>query len=210
MGRIRGTRLKDYDAKRTALLQAFQARLIAADQPPPSLRELAAAAGVTLPTVRHYFGSRQEVIVALIEHLGREGAQHLAHSATGLDDFAASTRALVEYVVAGFSYGLSEIHALGLREGLGDSRIGPAYLDALFDPTIEAAARRLAGHQQAGQMIAIDPRDAALMLLSPIFMAMLHQRELGGGTAAPLDIARLIDTVVATFVRGTARAQAAP
>jgi len=49
MSRTRGAKAADHEARRAALLAAMHDRLVAPDLAPPSLRELAAAAGVTLP-----------------------------------------------------------------------------------------------------------------------------------------------------------------
>lgn len=201
MTRTKGSRSRGYEARREALLRAFQQRLVAPDLEPPSLRELASAAGVSQPTVRHYFGRREDVLQALLEHLGREGTPHLAHTAERKLPFAQSVAELVQYLAAGFRFGLSEIHALGLRAGLQDTRIGPAYLNTMLEPTLAAVERRLGAHQSVGEMLSVEPRFAALSLVSPILTAALHQRELGGAKVRAIDEAAFLETHTAMFVR---------
>lgn len=185
--RTKGSRSRDYDARREELLRAFQRRLIEPDSAPPSLRELAAAANVSIATVRHYFGGREGAVLALIEHLGREGEPHIAHSATRALPLAASVEELVRYLWAGFRFGLTEIHALGFREGLGNSTAGPAYLKCLLEPSLNAVEARLAAHAEAGELRTIDLRYSAIMLVAPLLVAALHQKHLGGEAIRHLD-----------------------
>ena len=80
MSRTKGARSAGHEERRAALLKAFRERLLARNLPPPSLRELAAAAGVTIPTVRHYFGRREDLIEALLADLGDRGQVYLARA----------------------------------------------------------------------------------------------------------------------------------
>jgi AcrR family transcriptional regulator len=207
MARTKGSRTEGYEERREALLRAFQRRLIQPDAEPPSFSELAAAAEVSIPTVRHYFGKREDVILALLEHLGREGAEHLAHVSVQSLPFAASMAELAGYIAAGFRFGLSELHAMGLRSGLRDSRLGPAYLATLLEPTLAAVESRLKAHQKAGEMKLVEARYAALSLVSPILLTALHQRELGGSTTRLIDEQAFLDAHVGMFVQAFADQQ---
>jgi AcrR family transcriptional regulator len=201
MARPKGTSGALYEARRAALLGAIRMRLVAPNQSPASLRELAAAAGVTIPTLRHYFGKREDLIEALLVELGREGKAHVAHVAHADLPFYASITAYVAYVRLGFRYGLAEIHTLGLREGLRQDRLGPAYLNAILEPTIQSLETRLSLHQAKGDMRASDTRVAALQLLSPLVIVFLHQNELCGDRVRPLDIDAFCADHVDNFVR---------
>lgn len=204
MARTHGARGSEYDAKRASLIAAMQARLVARDLPPPSLRELAAAAGVTMPTLRHYFGRRDDVIIAILDAIGQAGAVHLAEAAASDLPFAESITAALRHVLAGLHQGLNDVHMLGLREGMGQTRLGPAYLDAILEPSLQAIETRLAAHQARGEMRRTDPRHAALALLAPLVLAGLHQAELGGDKTRPLDLDALVADHAAAFVRGYA------
>jgi AcrR family transcriptional regulator len=201
MAKTKGAKSSDYAEKRSALLRAFRERLIARNLPPPSLRELVAAAGVSMPTVRHYFGRRDELIVALLEDFGRQGAIYIERARTTDQPFAASIATLVQSISVALSVGLSEIHALGLREGLRNDATGTSYLTHILEPTVLAVEDRLSLHQLRGEMRHADTRVAALGLLSPLVIAHLHQRELGGLGTRSLDFEHLAREHIEAFVR---------
>ncbi len=207
MGRTRGAKAADHETRRAALLGAMLQRLVAPDLPPPSLRELAAAAGVTLPTLAHHFGRREDIVAALLAELGRQGAPYLAAAARADLPFAAGVAALLALVADGLAEGgVAALHVLGLREGLRQARIGPAYVEAILEPTLAAAEARLAQYIARGEMIAADPRHAAIALISPLLIAVLHQQELGGAAVRCLDLPALARDHAAAFVRAYGRA----
>lgn len=196
-----GARSAGHDEKRAALLQRMRERLIERNQPPPSLRELAAAAGVSVPTVRHYFGRRQDLVDALLEDFGIQGHIHLERIRRVDLPFAGSMAELAGMILAGLAFGVSEIHTLGLREGLRNDRTGPAYLTHVLEPTLQAIEFRLERHQERGEMRRSDTRVAAVGLLSPLIIAHFHQHELGGSGLRPLDLQAFAREHVQSFVR---------
>jgi AcrR family transcriptional regulator len=202
MARPKGTTSALHQDRRAALLEAIRARLVQANRPPASLRELAAAAGVTIPTLRHYFGKRKDLVAALLADLGRQGEAHVARVAVADLPFRESITDYVAYVRMGFRFGLSEIHTLGLREGLRQDRLGPAYLNAILEPTIQSLETKLRLHQDKGDMYTCDVRVAALQLISPLVLVFLHQNELCGDQVRPLDIDAFCAEHVENFVRG--------
>jgi AcrR family transcriptional regulator len=201
MARPSGSNSATHDARRARLLSGVRARLTAANLPNASFRELAAAAGVTIPTLRHYFGKRDDLVEALLFDLGREGEPHVARTARADMPFRASISDYVAFVRLGFRHGLAEIHTLGLREGLRQDRLGPAYLNAILEPTIQSLETKLCLHQEKGDMRVCDTRVAALQLLSPLVIVFLHQNELCGDTVRPLDIDAYCTAHVDNFVR---------
>jgi AcrR family transcriptional regulator len=188
MARRAGTPNPNYEERRSQLLAALRARLIQPDQPYPSMRELAVAAGVTVPTLRHYFGRRDDLVFALLIDIGLQGEEHLQWTRQVDLPFDESIMAYVNYVAMGFRFGLTEIHTLGLREGLRHSRLGPSYIEALLEPTLQSIEDRLTTHQERGEMRPANVRHAALSLLSPILVAYLHQHELSGVGVRSLDL----------------------
>jgi AefR-like transcriptional repressor, C-terminal domain len=137
----------------------------------------------------------------LLADLGRQGEAHVARFAVAELPFRESIADYVAYVRLGFRFGLSEIHTLGLREGLRQDRLGPAYLNAILEPTIQSLEAKLRLHQNKGDMRACDVRIAALQLLAPLVLVFLHQNELCGDRVRPLNIDAFCVDHVDNFVR---------
>ena len=202
MGRVEGSRNRKYEEHRRALLLRVRDRLGQPGASGASLRQLADACGVSLPTLRHYFPQRQDLILAVLAENLADGRPHLAHIATAREPFAASIREALGYIAFGFDQGLGEIHTVGLTEGLRDPVVGPGFVSLVLEPSIEALQRRLDVHVAIGEMRSVDTRNAALVLLSPVVLLMLHQRELGGATIHPTDVDRFLDDQAEGFVKG--------
>lgn len=204
MARTRGSRDRNYDERRRGLLAGARARLVQPEGSRASLRDLAEACGVTLPTLRHYFPRREDLILAVMQENLAEGQVHLDHMARPSDPFARSIRDALAYVAFGFQQGLGEIHTLGLTEGLRHGGLGPAFVELVLEPSIEAVKKRLDAHIALGEMNPADTRHAALALLSPVILAFLHQAELGGAKSHPLDVDRFLADHAEAFVRAHA------
>jgi AcrR family transcriptional regulator len=202
MGRVEGSRNHTYEERRRALLLRVRARLGQPGASGASLRQLAEACGVSLPTLRHYFPQRADLILAVLGENLADGRSHLAHIATATQPFAASIREALGYIAFGFDHGLGEVHTVGLTEGLRDPVVGPGFVSLVLEPSIEALQRRLDAHVAAGEMRAVDTRHAALVLLSPVVLLMLHQRELGGATTHPTELRQFLDDQTEGFVKG--------
>jgi len=211
MGRPTGTRNPDFEATRASLVRAVQARLSAADGVRASFRELAAAAGVSVATLRHYFGSREGAIAAVMEQWHRMGQPYLLDVATGpLLPVRASLAWFLGFLAQGFRVGVGDIHATGLAAGLRDPALGPSYLRHAFEPSLEALEARLARHVARGELRPGDVRSMALMLLSPALLALLHQGPLGGSTSRPLDWDRFCAEHLDAFLRAHGTGYEAP
>ncbi len=207
MSRTQGARNAHFAERRTALIVRARERLSLQTGESPSFRELALACGVSVTTLRHYFGSREELIKAVFEqaleagqrHLDRARAPESALQQVSLED---SLRAFLSRVVVGWTQGfVSDLHRIGLAEGLRNSRTALDYLNDVLEPTLQALEARLEGHAARGEIADCQPRHAALMLLSPLLLALLHQHDLGGTRCRPLAIPALIDEHVKVFVR---------
>ena len=208
MSRPKGSRDGDHEAKRRDLLARMTLHMVRRDGARPSLRELAGAAGVSVPTLRHYFGDRSQTIDAVLAECLRRGrpgldAQRSSDKpfAQSIADYAAD---LVLALTAPKTVRLGDVFAISLAEGFLDPSLGSATLTHILDPTIEALRVRLAEHVQRGEMIATDLRAAAMVLVSPLLMACLHQQQLRGHVTSPLEMPRLVEDVVAAFVRAYA------
>lgn len=176
-------------------------RLADRSGPPASYAELAKAAGVSLATLRHYFGDRDAAVAAILQIHGSLAEPHLQMIRQPLDDFAASVSQAVEYIAEGLDQPLvAQLHATGIAEGLAHPDTGPAYLNEVLEPTILALEDRLAHHMVRGQMRHVDARAAALMLISPLILAHLHQHWLGGTGTRPLSETDYRQVVTDAFV----------
>lgn len=203
MARLKGARDRDYEEKRARLLHTLRDRLSRTDETQPSMRQLAEAAGVSLPTLRHYFGSRQDLVAAVFGQLAEEGRPHVARAATPTGAFEESIRAWTDDAFFGLTRtSLGDMLATGLVESLHNTALGPAFLEQVLEPTLEAIAARLAQHQAAGEMRPCEPRHAALILLAPLLLACHHQRQLGGAKPYPMDLAAFAQEHARAFVRG--------
>ncbi|TAL36955.1 TetR/AcrR family transcriptional regulator [Phenylobacterium sp.] len=208
MSRPKGARDADYDAKRTGLLRRITARLMRRETARPSFRQLAEAGDVSVPTLRHYFGDRPALIGAILEsylETGRRGLDAVAEPTGSLEksirDYCA---ALLAAMRAPRDVRLGDVFAVSIAEGLLDSEIGPATLRHIIDPSVEVLRKRLDAHVARGEMIETDTRAAALFLISPLLLAILHQDHLGGRETSPVDLPAAFDSICAAFLRAYA------
>jgi AcrR family transcriptional regulator len=184
------------------LAERLRVRLADGAAPRPSFRELAAAAGVGVSTLRHYFGDREQLVRDVLEIHGPGAARHLAFLREPQAPFGASILAACAYVAVGLRQPVvAELHTLGLAEGLGRPAMGATYLTAILEPMIEALEARLAAHVARGDMRPTDARAAALSLISPVVLAHLHQAALGGSQTRPLRLDEFLQDHCAGFVR---------
>ncbi len=168
-----------------------------------SLRELADAGGVALPTVRHYFGDRNGLITAAIDELGRGGDYWLAVARTTNVELplGPSCRWLLGSFVQGWVLGLGPMVSQTLAAGLQGPALGPPVVERILEPLLQATEARLAVHAARGELSG-DLRHAALALVCPALLALLHQHDLHGASCRPLDVDAFLDDHVARFVRG--------
>lgn len=209
--RKQGSRNLAYAERRAALIERLRARLGDREAGLASWRELAAAAEVSLSTLTHYFGRREDVVRAVMEDDFRRGAEPLATMAQPSGPFAQSIADALRHMAGGFRHGgLGAMFATGLIEGLRHPSLGPAFLDHALEPTIAAVEARLAAHMAAGEMRDGDPRGPALALIAPVLLAFLHQAELGGAERRPMQLDAFLTEHAAAFVRAWSLARVTP
>jgi AcrR family transcriptional regulator len=139
MARQQGVRNARYEERRGELVRLLRARLEQPGEPPPSWRELAAAAGVSLSTLSHYFGRREDVVLAVMQHDLLSGEEPLARMAAPVGTFAQSVADALRHMAGGFRHGgLGALFARGLVEGLRHEVLGPAFLKTALEPTLGA------------------------------------------------------------------------
>ena len=211
MGRPIGSKNPEYERRRAGLLDAAMPRLIA-DHGGTSLNEIAAEVGVSVPTLRHYFKDWSGLVAAALRRQQLHGAPHLARAAvpSSPDLMTSLAQLLGELAQAWRMFGVGRLFAGGLAIGLRDTAAGPAYLDGILEPTLVAVEARLRAHAESGTLaLAADDaaglRAAALSLLSPVVLALLHQDALGGAACRALDVMAYVQVHVAGFVRAYRR-----
>jgi AcrR family transcriptional regulator len=204
MPRPKGSPNEDFTESRAALLNKLRKALLSR-KPPSSLRALAEIAGVSVPTLRHYFGDKDAVLAAVFADYHVGGSQELRTASTPTGDFKTSIVDLVRHVADGFRHGrLDRMHAVGLTEGLAAPQVALAYLTEILEPTIEAITIRLQKHIERGEMRKVSARHAAVAFLSPIVLLFLHQNGLNGAKSHPTDIDAFLATHVEGFIEGYA------
>lgn len=205
MARVKGSRNADYERERARLLDAVRPRLLEADGAQASFRQLADAAGVSVATLRHYFGSRETLVGEVMVEMHRRGLPYLLASATEPHGpVRESLQWLLQSLLRGWRGGVGEVHAFGLTAGLGHATLGPAYVKELLEPTLQAVEARLARHIADGELARCDVRHAALELVAPVLLGLLHQVQLSGADCRPLDVERFLADHLDTFLRAHA------
>ncbi len=201
MPRPTGLRYPQFEQKRDHLLDLVETRLSEPDGHRAGLRALAVAATVTVPTLKHYFGDREGVVGALLKRRAEQGQRYLDALSRSDGDFAGSVRQAAMYIVgAAGEPRFRALHEIGLREGLLQPTIALVYLTDILEPTIVALETRLAGHIARGQMRKVSTRTAALSIISPLYVAMLHQNSLSGKGLRPLDLVAYADELADAFL----------
>lgn len=187
MPRPAGARNQDYDEKRAALLDQLTIFALTADLRRPSLRQFALAVEQSEPTLRHYFGDRQGLVIEIIENIGRwitpiwrEMARPAQSTQLALDEFFL----LVERSLGDGEF--ARAHAFGLIEGLADEVVGEAYLTKLVEPGLRTIADKLRAAPD-GPKSEEGLRTAAIAIFSPLLAINVHQDLLGGVQIAPIN-----------------------
>jgi len=191
-------RRAEYDGKRRQLLGRIVQRFKQPDR--PSMRELAVAAEVSVPTLRHYFGDREGVVSAVLADAHARGAPFLALAARADGPLEPSLRSGLMQIVQGHLFAVGGFHAIGLTEGLLHRTLGPHYLQTILEPALQAFELRLQAHIERGELKPVNMRHAALGLISPVVLFMLHQGELGGQRVRPGAADELVEHLVTGFV----------
>jgi hypothetical protein len=113
----------------------------------------------------------------------------------------ASLHWLLRSLVMGWRAAVGSIHALGFTAGLGDRHLGPAYVNEVLEPTLQATEHRLKRHVAAGDLERCNVRHAALALLSPVVLGLFHQDNLFGRTCRPLNLDAFLQDHLERFLR---------
>lgn len=208
MPRPKGARDADYEEKRQALVRRMMLRVMRRKAARPSFRQLAEDAEVSVPTLRYYFGDRAGAISAILEDYLRQGLERLDRVAAPPGPFPQSIHEFGLSMLMGFRaprpVNLGDVFAVAIAEGLLDPGIGPSALRYVVDPSVASLQRRLRVHIARGEMRDVDTRAAALMLISPLLLSLLHQDHMGGRDCNPADLQAVTAEICDAFVRAYA------
>jgi AcrR family transcriptional regulator len=191
---------------RDMLLQAASDLMIEMGTPDVSLHAIARKAGVTAPLVKYYFGSKEGLLVALVE---RDTARSLAQL-DGLQAMPVDPRAKLKIHIAGivrtyarYPYLLGLLNHL-LRESQTDAseRIKASFVT----PLIDAQRRIVEEGVAAGQFRPIDPDQLYFIIVGAcqyLFASRVAFANIMGGKPGDPQFARdFSNTVVDVVLNG--------
>jgi AcrR family transcriptional regulator len=203
MARTKGARNADYQESRLQLARMVRVGLVADGGMRKSLRQLAAAAGTSVATLKHYFGDRDGLVEAVMESVRIDGAPYMARASNpGTADVRESLKSLLlSLTVAWRRFQVGAMHGAMLAEGLAQEKLGPFYVTLLLEPMLQMGEQMLQRHIDAGRLAKCEVRQAALLLLSPAVMALLHQDNLSGAGCRPLNLEAFMEAHVDAFLR---------
>jgi AcrR family transcriptional regulator len=204
MGRPAGVRNAGYEERRRDFAQRAARALLRADGTAATFRDLSRSLEVSEPTLRHYFADYEGLVQAAFETV-REGADHFASELEPLSKLPAreALRGYSTRLVMTFRrFQMGRLFAAALSLGLGHARFGPGFLENFLEPALGHAEALLKALREARQLSPGDDRARALSLVTPMVMALLHQDELGGQRARPLDVDAFVAQHLKTFLVG--------
>jgi AcrR family transcriptional regulator len=189
--------------RKTELLQILARTAIADRSAPVSLRQFAIRAGVSEPTLRHYFNDRRGVVTAIIALFAEGARDWLARCAQPQASLEAAVSGYGDMALEGADTDLfAQAHAFALVESIHDPLVARAYLDTIIEPSLKAIEARLAPSLDPDGTHCDSVRHAALALYAPVLIAVLHQRLLKGDEARPLDMGAFFADLAKLFAHG--------
>jgi AcrR family transcriptional regulator len=217
VARTTGSRNANYEEQRLTLARQVRRIVMVPGGPQSSLRDMASAAAVSVATLRHYFQDREGVLTAVLESQRIDAAPYLAGASMPPPRSASVRSALLTLLMrfkdAWFQHGVGKVYAASLEAGLSASRLGPAYVESILEPLLQMGEGCLRRHVERGELGPLNERFAALELLSPVLLGLLHQDSLLGKSCRPLEVDRFLRDHVDRFVRAylpTAKPAAKP
>jgi AcrR family transcriptional regulator len=203
MARTRGSKNQDYSVERMRLAGRVREFVAGEGSVSSSLREMAGASHTSVATLKHYFKNRQGVLAGALESIQMESAPHIAEASLVLERNVRRSlqNTLHEFAQVWVRYRVGRFIGFGLAAGLSERSLGPVFVQRILEPTLQLMETKLRRHAELGAIAIRDPRHASLALLGPIFLALLHQHELGGSSCRPLSLKKFIDHHVNAFLR---------
>tara|TARA_Y100001947_G_C10329777_1_gene300216 strand:- start:31 stop:705 length:675 start_codon:yes stop_codon:yes gene_type:complete len=173
MARPAGVKNQDYEEKRLALLDAMIAYVEREDVVQPSLRQLAIASGVSDINLRHYFGDRRGVVIALFKHM-RETSKDVRNVMRA--PARTVSEAIESYVQLACSAGTDtpyiRRHVFALREAIADSEVYVRYVEEILDPAAAAVGKSLLESCDGAMTEAAAHQAGTHIVFNSMFLAM--------------------------------------
>ncbi len=189
--------------RKEELLAELAGIAVAERSAPVSLRQFAIKAGVSEPTLRHYFTDRQGVVIAIIGFFADGARDWLRRSAEPAGSVEEAVRGYSGLALEGADTDtFAQAHAFALVESIHDPLVARAYLDLIVEPSLRAIEARLAPSLDPDGAHPDRVRHGAISLYAPILIAVVHQRLLRGAEARPLDMGAFFDDLGALFAHG--------
>ncbi len=187
MSRPAGVRNHDFEQKRTELVRKLTDHALESDLRRPALRQFAQAVGASEPTLRHYFGDRNGVVVAVLEEIGRRAQPVWNAVSMGATDIPTAMEEYFRLSTAGMRHGgFVRAHAFGIVEGCADLELAKAYQTIVLRPALLSLTVKLS-RTKGGDGDPNERLAAALMMFAPLLAIGLHQDMLGGREIEPMD-----------------------
>jgi AcrR family transcriptional regulator len=196
--------------RRSELLGLLAPTAIAERSAPVSLRQFAIKAGVSEPTLRHFFADRQGVVIALIAYFADGARQFLEESAKPASTLQDAVSGYGALALAGAQSDFyAQAHAFALVESIHDPEVAKAYLERIIEPSLQALELRLGPSVDPHNANPDRVRHAALALYAPALIAILHQHLLKGDEVRPIDMSAFVADLTTLFTDGM-KPKAAP
>ncbi len=190
--------------RKLELLETLARTAIAERSAPVSLRQFAIKAGVSEPTLRHYFTDRQGVVIAIIGFFAEGARDWLARSAEPAATVVEAVNGYANLAMEGADTDIfAQAHAFALVESIHDPVVARAYLDLIIEPSLQAIENRMRPSVDPDGNEPERVRHAALALYGTVLIAVLHQRLLRGAEARPLDMSGFFGDLAALFTTST-------
>jgi AcrR family transcriptional regulator len=202
MSRPAGRRNADFDETRTDILDRV-VHAVAGHPERTSFADLAEVSGVSRTTLRHYFPTRDDLLRAMIEHMrvlsDRAGAAFPVSAALPIEQ---ALRLALHRLVFAWRVGVGALFTAGLLWGLGDQDLGPVYVANLLEPMLMSFEGHIAARLGEQGLEEASVRHAALALIGPVILALLHQESLNGASCRPLDMDAFVEAHLNRFIAG--------
>lgn len=184
-----------------AALDCFAERGFAATR----LEDVAARAGVTKGTAYLYFKSKEELFKAVVRAFVVPTIEHIESAVeqpgSAMEQIERVVGAWVEKVYGGR---IGALPKLMIAEAGNFPELAQFYRDEVVRRMLQVLTGVLRRGIERGELRAVDVRQAALCVLSPVMVATLLKHSFGQSGALPIDVAALARCHVELLRRGLA------